>query len=194
MFFYLVLIVVCVSLNIKILTVKRYMSSLRYLTNISSSTSSTWRECPWYLLQFYNSAGSYEIGDGPEYVMMNKSNQWVPFEYNTQQQPVEDTGTDGKYMFRYNGTASVLFKTRLKDDQTAIEFKLLLNSTVIHTYRTSLVHNGASVDVIMDHSFVVADGDILQIVAQAYANISSCTLQDTDDYGNPNTIIKFTFI
>lgn len=170
------------------------MSLLNYLTNIPGNTNCTWSETPWYLLQFYNSEGNYEIGDGPEHIMMTKSNQWVPFEFHTQQQPVEDLGTEGKYVFRYNGTATVLFKTRLLNDQTAIEFKLLLNSTVIHTYRTALVHNGASVDVIMDHSFVVADGDILQIIAQAYANVVSCTAQDIDDYGQPNTIIKFTFI
>ena len=167
------------------------MSLLSYLTNTPGNTTSTWSECPWYLLQFYNSAGDYQIGDGPEYTMMNNSNQWTPFEFHTAQQPVEDLGTDGRYMFRYNGTASVLFKTRLKDDTTAIEFRILLNNSVIHTYRTSLVHNGASVDVIMDHSFVVSDGDEFKIVAQAYANVLSTTVTDSDDYGNPNTILKF---
>lgn len=170
------------------------MSLSNYLTNIPGNSSCTWSETPWYLLQYYNSLGSYEIGDGAEHAMMNKSNQWTPFEYHTLQQPVEDVGIDGKYRFRYNGTTTVLFKTRLIDDTTAIEFRMLVNGSIIHSYRSSLVHNGASVDVIMDHSFVCNDGDELQIIAQAYANVGTCTVKDTDDFDQPNTIIKFTFI
>lgn len=59
------------------------MSLLSYLTNTPGNTTSTWSECPWYLLQFYNSAGDYQIGDGPEYTMMNNNNQWTPFEFQT---------------------------------------------------------------------------------------------------------------
>lgn len=169
------------------------MSLLKFLANASGNTTSSWNECPWYLLQFYNDQGEYEIGDGPEYTMMLKTQQWTPFEYHTQQQPVEDQGS-GNFIFKYTGTATILFKTRLKNDQTAVEFRLLINGAVVHTYRTSLVHNGASMDVVMDHSLLVNNDDVMSIVAQAYASTGSAIVSDTDDQGNPNTILKFTFI
>lgn len=165
---------------------------LNYITNSPGTLNLTWKECPWFFLQFYNSFdGSYNVGDGPEYPLFSKVTQSTPYYWHTSYQPVESNG-EGSFTARYTGPLTVNFKTRLKDDTTGVEFRLLVDDVVIHTYRTSLVNNGGCVDVLMNHSFMVVPENKIRMTVQDYINTGTATMQDFDDYNNPNTIISFS--
>lgn len=163
---------------------------LNYLSNTPGNPTCNWKECPWFLLQFFNSDGSYNVGDGPEYPLFTKVTQWLPYYWHTGTQPIESNG-EGAFTANYEGPLTVNFKARLKDDTTGVEFRLLVDDVVIHTYRTSLVNNGGCVDAYMNHSFMVVPGNKIRMTVQAYINTGTATIQDFDDYNNPNTIINF---
>ena len=166
---------------------------LNYLSNVPGNQTSYWKECPWFLVQYQNNDGSYNVGDGAEYQMFTRVADSVPQVWHSIVAPIESLG-DGTFQMHFDGPLVLQFKTRLKDDGTGVEFRLKVNDNVVHTYRTSLVHNGGCVDVLMNHSLVVAQSDIVKINVQAYINVGTATIQDFDDYGNPNTLIYFTAI
>lgn len=164
---------------------------LLYLSNVPGNTSSNWKQAEKFVKQYYNKQGDYEIGDGPEYPMLKEVKDWTPFVWHTANDPVLSAG-DGTFQITYTGYINVLFKSRFTNDGTGIEYRLRVNENVIHTYRTPLVHNGGSVDSLMQHTFEVVENDIVRITAQAYVNPGSTTVQDFDDYGNFNTTIIFS--